>query len=570
MTQWIVSSCVLILFIIALRFLLRGRIKPMVQYALWALVLARLLVPVSLGSTAISVENTIEKTPVIQQLAMAEEVKHFVYHVDGTATGYSEFSPVLDHTPLRPVSKPVPQSFTTQQAQQISKFWSVGKILRQVWFAGMAVTGLAFLLSNLLFALRLRKTRKPDGKDTLPVYVTAAVETPCLFGLFRPAIYLPTEVAAEESHRAYSVAHELTHYRHGDAFWSVLRCVCIVVHWYNPLVWWAAILCREDCEMACDEETIARLGEEHRGDYGRVLVDLTCRKRTDLLQTATTMTGSAKGLKKRIGMIVKKPKMAIYTLFAVVLVAAIAVGCTFTDSDKDQEPIEPDTSSSSDTSEDQADDKQEDKTPLEGFAGTPISDRELKSFTAMFTGIPEGINWYNNILACGPRKIDRGSFDKPENIHLGILFGNGGFQGNISYPDDWTPEELAFIQGFYPGYPQNWGDLYRLPVEKINEVLQAYLGITLDQTNQVGLDNMEYFSDTDCYFTGPTGAGMDNFQFTQGIREENGTVYLVCEDRWDNRNADLISRLLLCLIPNHGNTSIPYRVYSCIDVTPPK
>ena len=192
--------------------------------------------------------------------------------------------------------------------------------------------GAVFLISNGVFALRLKKSRKLLEKGRLSVYETSVVETPCYFGMLRPAIYLPPAVAAEERHRNFAVTHELTHYRHGDELWAALRCLCLVIHWYNPLVWLAAILSREDCEIACDESTIATLGESHRTEYGRVLIDLTCRRYTDLLRTATTMTGSAIGLKDRIKMIVKKPKTAIYALIALILVAAISVGCTFTGS----------------------------------------------------------------------------------------------------------------------------------------------------------------------------------------------------------------------------------------------
>lgn len=556
MTQWIVSSCVLILVIIALRFVLRGRVKPMVQYALWALVLVRLLVPVSLGSTAISVQNAAENIPVVQQMEMAEQVKHFVYHIDGTATGYSEFTPVLDHTPLQPVSKPVPQTFTTRQAQQITNLWSVGRILRQIWFVGMAVTGLVFLLSNLRFALRLRKSRKFAERNTLPVYVTGAVDTPCLFGLFRPAIYLPPEVAEEERHRMYSVAHELTHYRHGDALWSVLRCVCIVVHWYNPLVWWAAILSREDCEMACDEATIAQLGEAHRGDYGRVLVDLTCRKRTDLLQTATTMTGSAKGLKKRISIIVKKPKMAIYTLIAVILVSAVAVGCTFTDGKKEDKPADPDTSSTSDTSEDEEDDQIEDTTEKlpEEIVGTPLTEHELKQFTAMFTIIPEGTNWYNILLSC--------NFFRPEEVDVRILFGNG-FRNPALV--ELTDADVTFLQTHTDWYIPNAGDVYKLPVSRMEEVLNTYLGISVQTVNKAYLDRMTYFADADSYFVCSVGAGALNFEMIDGKRESDGTVWLLCRSQtkaYTTYKTDWLR--ILCLKPRSGKDTVPYRVHSCV------
>ena len=66
MIEWVVSSCILILAVIALRYLLRGRISLRLQYALWLLVLARLLLPVSFGSTDISVMSVVERAPVVQ------------------------------------------------------------------------------------------------------------------------------------------------------------------------------------------------------------------------------------------------------------------------------------------------------------------------------------------------------------------------------------------------------------------------------------------------------------------------------------------------------------------------
>ena len=55
MTEWFVSSAVLAAALIALRYALRGKISPKLQYGLWALLLIRLLVPVSVGQSAVSV-----------------------------------------------------------------------------------------------------------------------------------------------------------------------------------------------------------------------------------------------------------------------------------------------------------------------------------------------------------------------------------------------------------------------------------------------------------------------------------------------------------------------------------
>ena len=571
MTQWIISSSILIFVVIGLRFLLRRRIRPILQYGLWALVLVRLLVPVQLGSTGFSLENAVEKAPVVQQMELAEEVDHFVYHVDGTATGYYAYQPSIDRTEPE-VYKPAPQVFTQQEAKRLTRMRDIKGLLEKVWLGGMAVFGLVFLLSNLRFALRLRKSQKAGNAGNLPIFITDKVETPCLFGLLRPAIYLPPAVAAEQRHRDYSVAHEMTHFRHGDALWSVLRCVCLVLHWYNPLVWWAAILSREDAEIACDDATICALGEELRGDYGRVLVDLTCRKPTDLLQTATTMTGSAKGLKQRIHMIVKRPKMAVYALICLILVASVTIGCTFTGGKKpDKQTGDPMETTESTENTEPTDSKKDTPTqPVrkellpDTIPGTPLTDEELAYFTELFSGIYKDngeINWYNILLFCGWHLGEAKGFAVPEDVNLDTLFNNGF--GAISYDSNWTPEELAFIQGFYPGYPENYKERYRLPAPMMNQVMQTYLGISLEQSNKVWLDKMKYFPDTDCYFTTPAGAvGEPNIYLVDGKKAEDGTVYLLHR----NDRSFLDSAALIRLVPTVGNEQAPYQVLSCVEI----
>ena len=68
------------------------------------------------------------------------------------------------------------------------------------------------------------------------------------------------------------LTHELTHYRHLDHLWSVLRGVALAVHWWNPLVWLAAACSRRDGELACDEGALRRLGDNERIPYGEALL----------------------------------------------------------------------------------------------------------------------------------------------------------------------------------------------------------------------------------------------------------------------------------------------------------
>lgn len=330
MMQWSISSAVLIVTVIALRYLLRGKISLRMQYALWLLVLVRLLVPMSFGASGLSVMNAVpERVPTAQQSAVmpSTTVKENINTPAATGTV---------GVPAQSMNEPIPpdlvQNITVTTTVPTVEKTDWAQLIKTVWLIGVGLVGAAFLLANLRFGRRLRRSRRSvdDAGAALPVYESGATETPCLFGLLRPCIYVTPDTLADADTLRYSLAHEQTHYRHGDSLWAVLRGVCLALHWYNPLVWWAAELSRRDAEMACDESTVRRLGENERAAYGRTLVRMTCEKRPALLVTATMMTDSGKGLKERISLLVKKPKTAAYTAVAVLLIAGLSVACTFT------------------------------------------------------------------------------------------------------------------------------------------------------------------------------------------------------------------------------------------------
>ncbi len=348
MLQWIISSSVLIAVILLLRLLLKGRISLRLQYGLWALVLLRLLLPFTIGSSPISVSNfapTEAQTP--PPVVAVDQEQNYVNQTPVEIPDQTQQPQVEDQIPQsqtpvtqQPVTQqPVTQSPTEPAAtdSQNEINLSAAEILRTLWIIGTVAVGIWFAAVNLRMHRKLRASRRPvEVADcSLPVYVSNQVDTPCLFGLFRPAIYLTENCLEDESTLRYAIVHEQTHYRHLDFLWALLRCLCLALHWYNPLVWWAALASQKDAELACDESVLRRLGDSDRAPYGRALLRLTCEKRPRLLSVSTTMTGSAKNIKERITMIVKKPKMAIYTLVAVLLITAIAIGCTFTGAEKD-------------------------------------------------------------------------------------------------------------------------------------------------------------------------------------------------------------------------------------------
>lgn len=323
MLEILISSTVLILVLTALRFLLRGKISPRLQYALWLLATLRLLLPVSLVRSPVSVMNAVPDVPAAVQRLTAPEDRR---------------APQTDsaQAPTQTVSEPgaAPAEAQTQLTGST--------ILKVIWLTGAAAMALVILTQNLLFLRRLKKLRQPFvcPESPVPVWLASSLPSPCLAGLFRPEIYLTPEAAQDPDTCQFVLRHELAHYHARDQLWSLLRLLCQCVYWFDPFVWLAASLSRRDCELACDERVLKNLDPGSRAEYGRALLSLVAPKRArgQLLSCATTMQLGRKSLKERIMLIAKKPKMAAYTLVFVLVLSLVLTACTFTGAPVQPEP----------------------------------------------------------------------------------------------------------------------------------------------------------------------------------------------------------------------------------------
>lgn len=315
MIEIIVTSSVLILAILLVRILFKEKVSRRLQYGLWLLVVIRLLVPISITSPA-SVMNTMD------------------------AAGAEQF--IVGQTiEVQPAQTLLDEGNSAQPDADANTHFSMHfpAIIRVVWIAGAAVVGIWFATVNITFYTRLRKKRRriETANCKLPVYIVDSIPSPCLFGVFRPAIYLTEQACLNPRTTNHVVTHELCHYAHLDHVWSVVRCLCAAVYWFNPLVWIAAGCSRFDCELACDDAAVRRLGEEEKLAYGRTLIELVPIKISPsaLVCTATTMTTSGKRMKERVSMIAKSPKTIFSALIVLLATLGIVVGCTFTGASKD-------------------------------------------------------------------------------------------------------------------------------------------------------------------------------------------------------------------------------------------
>ncbi len=179
MLNWILSSSVLILGIIGVRFLFRKQMKSKIQYALWLLVLLRLLIPFNIGHSGMSVSNFSGAVHMPQTMPQQESQIP---------------QPHVELPDLKPAEIPEHPAETPAIAPEPSRSFRdiLPMVLTAVWLAGSVTVGLVFLRTNLTFRRRLTVSghRLPVQSCRLPVYVTNRIKSPCLFGILHPGIYV--------------------------------------------------------------------------------------------------------------------------------------------------------------------------------------------------------------------------------------------------------------------------------------------------------------------------------------------------------------------------------------------
>lgn len=293
---------IVILLVMAARLLLK-RSPKIFSYALWAVVLFRLLCPVALIAPVSVLEAF---GPEVEQ---ASESTSIVSYLPG------QREQELSFVPPEPQSENLPQ-----QAEPVRPSRpDVRMIASWVWMAGAA----AMLLYSGAQYVHLR--RKLIGAVVYKgnVYLADYLDTAFVMGIFHPKIYLPSNLPAEE--QTYIMAHEQHHIRRFDHVFKLLAYFALCVHWFNPFVWAAFILSGKDMEMSCDEAVIKRLGPEIRADYSASLLRLATHKKIIAGMPLAFGEGDTKG--RIVNMAKwKKPKLWV-SLVCALLCAAVLVAC---------------------------------------------------------------------------------------------------------------------------------------------------------------------------------------------------------------------------------------------------
>ena len=252
--ELMVTSSVLIAGIFCLRKLTFGKISMGLRYMLWLLVAARLLFPLSAGTSPFSVMNLLPETAKeSSRIFSAEGEESRVVPAAGGMFSQTAESPVWEAvegqdagagqevSAIREKAEAAAGSLPVEESAAVRERsgFSVTGLLWMLWLLGFLAVGGYMLLAEWRFARYLHKNRRELPAEMIPglfagllsrhgmkVYCVNGLPSPCLAGRH---IYIGKSAAAKEQNLMHILAHEYCHALHGDGLWAFLRCLLAAV-----------------------------------------------------------------------------------------------------------------------------------------------------------------------------------------------------------------------------------------------------------------------------------------------------------------------------------------------------
>ncbi len=354
--QTTLSGSVVIGLVLLAQKVLGGKMGPRWSHALWLVLLIRLVLPgtfpgqINLLSLAPSFDRYIQPqqpsdTAIEQEAYQTSQISDNSIAIPGQRqeadVGRQE------------KTTPIPGMLANTQNKSQSRWAKLRRVLPFIWLAGAIVIGLYLLMSNF-FLWRIVKRERPlldqktlelfeECKERMGVQTlvgiipSAQIKSPALFGFIRPRLLLPMDMLEEASQEEmrYIFLHELAHLKRLDIYLGWLTSLLQILHWFNPLVWFAFYRMRADRELSCDALVLSRTGKEKSTEYGQAIVGLL--RRFSCSRPLPAMAGILENksqLKRRITMIAQFNKnsyqwspLAVFLILAVSFVSlSFAVG----------------------------------------------------------------------------------------------------------------------------------------------------------------------------------------------------------------------------------------------------
>ena len=296
------SACWLILAVLLLRFVFR-KAPASFRIILWLIVGIRLIIPFDIRTDFSLIPNAKPLTEYTVQYDMNPKIDSGIRPID------EAINPVFTET------------FKADPANSVNPLYVHTSIAGIVWIFGIAILLLCSLISHCQLKKRL--------SDSIPldegIRLCDHIETPFVYGLFQPTIYLPSSL--NEKDREIVLKHERMHIARRDHLLKPLAYLISIVHWFNPLVWLSYHLFCKDIEIACDEAVIKDMTLQEKKDYSKTLLSCAAHKR---FVFSYPLAFGEVGIKERVKNVLDYKKPSFWIILAGIVICVVTGVCFLT------------------------------------------------------------------------------------------------------------------------------------------------------------------------------------------------------------------------------------------------
>lgn len=324
-------------------------LSPAFSYAIWFLLIARLMLPVTLES-GFHLESLLPQPQAVVRPFVSDTPEVTAPEVSAprpitpeTGTGAlaeaADIAPIGSQAPIAP-HIPEAQGMDAAPSEKPQADWKPWVLA--LWLAGVLahIGWLALGYARFLQQMRARQCETPLGTQALldeckrALGIRGRIRLVIIKGLPSPALMGRTVLLPEGmSNARHAILHELTHIKRADQGICLLIAALKCVYWFNPAVRWALNQMLSDMETACDARVMTHMNLEEKRNYLATIIDLFSAE-------ALPLPGMAKGTRdmaqKRIqgafmpGRTRTSAKAFAFALAALLLVAGFTTACQST------------------------------------------------------------------------------------------------------------------------------------------------------------------------------------------------------------------------------------------------
>ena len=220
-----------------------------------------------------------------------------------------------------------------------------GTIFIYIWLIIMCVIFLYFVISSIVFKIKIGKEEVKDGKileillnckkqmgieKEIKLIKQKYKKVPCIYGIIKPKILVTDEILEKDKESLkYIFMHEMGHLKKQDLLINKILILILTIHWFNPVLWYCFKQIRQDMELKVDEMVLDKVGKKEEKSYAKTLVQLLpISKEEKITKRVLCVTDGKKNMERRIKMIKLSDKFKEYkTLIGITtLLIVLCVG----------------------------------------------------------------------------------------------------------------------------------------------------------------------------------------------------------------------------------------------------